>query len=405
MYISHSHRQRLVAIVVLIMMTASCADASTASATATVDSTTSAAPTSATALPTATLVSLPTQSPATLLPQPTATPVPAINAQLNQGVTLNLNSVAAKARGQLAPATINKRSYIDLDAVPEHLRVLFDEDAEPKAFDPRTRQLLILPIAEYGKLFGATTSQQFNDALVKLQAALKTPSLVAQRELTLLPTSGLQHALAAQVRPLSFNGGSGVRFVTQFTQEITPVTSSSLTYVFQGMTSDGAYFVAGYFPIASSAVSSDASQVTKDERDRFKKDYNAYIISAVQTLDTNEQSFTPAMAALDGMLTSLTISANPLAKPTTAGGSPNAKSTSPVAVMQGRAVELLNIRNAPSTRGRILGQLDTGEAATLTGRTADTQWIRVRNASGLVGWVSRQYLDTSANLNTLPVSQ
>ena len=401
---SPQHQHRLLVFIALIMLTASCADASAATASPTVTSgntatVTPVAPRLVTLLPLATTsvsAPQPSSNPTAISPQPT---------QLQQGVTLNLNGVATKVRGQRAPAAINKLSYIDLDAVPEHLRVLFDNDAESTSFNPRTRQLLIIPLTEYGRLFGPALAPQFNDALSKLQAALKTPNLVAQHGLTLLPTSGLQHALTAQVRVLSFSGGSGVRFVTQFTQEITPVTSSNLTYVFQGLTSDGAYFVSGFFPIRSSAVALDAAQVTKDERDRIKKDYKAYISSTVQSLDTNEQSFTPSLAALDGMLTSLTISPNPLGKPKSAGTTSSSQSPPRSSGITGRAVELLNIRNAPNTHGRLLGKLSPGEAATLIGRTTDTQWIRVRAASGLVGWVSREYLNTGVDVSTLPISQ
>jgi len=355
----------------------------------------------------------PTPSPSVSVASTPAPEAAAVTAQLQQGITLNLNGVATKARGEVVNVVINKRSYVDLDALPSHLRVLFDDEAGTAAFDPRTRQLLIVPLDDYRKLFGASLVPQFDNALTSLESALATPDLVAQHKLTLLPASGWQYALATQIRPLTFHGGSGVRFVTQFTQEITPVTSSSLTYVFQGLTSDGAYLVAGYFPITSSALAPDLTQVPKTQRDQLKTDYSAYLASAVQTLNTQEQSFKPTLQAFDVMLASLTVSTNPLARPV---GSPPAKPAQPAALhptpsspgvsaLTGRALELLNVRNAPNTRGRILGQLNSGEPATLLGRSANSQWIRVRTSSGLVGWISRQYLDTSADLSTLPIAR
>jgi SH3-like domain-containing protein len=53
-------------------------------------------------------------------------------------------------------------------------------------------------------------------------------------------------------------------------------------------------------------------------------------------------------------------------------------------------VRTANVRNAPSTRSRIVGKAEYGEVL----RTLDKRqgWVRVRNGSGLTGWVSRNLL-------------
>ncbi len=331
--------------------------------------------------------------------------LPEVTAQLREGIRFRLNGVASSARAEIAPAYINQKSYVDLDALPEHLRILFDADVAGKRFDPRARQLLIVPLAEYRALFGGQYVAQFATVVDHVQAVALSRTLpldASSSPIGVLPANDQTMQFQAQQQVVSFANGAGVRFVTQFTQEITPVTASSLTYVFQGLTADGAFFVAAFFPITSTMLAADVTQVAKDERDQLKRDYTGYIAGMVQRLNGNPERFAPSLTALDALVTSLTISQNPLARqePTPA---PTSSTTGATVTATGRSTELLNIRGSASTRGRVLGQLQPGETVTVIGRTANAQWLRVRTADRIVGWVSRAFIDTTDNLEALPV--
>ena len=52
-----------------------------------------------------------------------------------------------------------------------------------------------------------------------------------------------------QVQYLDFKSGTGVRFLTQFNNGMAPVNNHDLIYTFQGLTSDGKYYIAAVLPV------------------------------------------------------------------------------------------------------------------------------------------------------------
>ena len=321
-----------------------------------------------------------------------AVQIPALTVNLPQGISLAINGVASKARADVVPRQPNIRFPIDWNGWPRHLRVFFDEDQFSETFDPRERQLLILPLQDYQALFRAEEAASFATAIQDFRFLLAARPARLEQDPLLLPSSGLSQAMRAQVRYLDFAGGRGVRFVTHLTQEIKPLTAASLVYTFQGLTDDGWYYIAAYIPVTTTALPATLKDVTKAERDEFKRDYLAYVGGIAKMLDDQPQSFTPSLAALDAMIMSLQIVGDVL-------GADALSADAPV----GQAIELLNIRSGPGTRFRVVGRLAAGERARLIARDAAAGWLRIRTEAGLVGWVSRDYLDTPFDIRLLPI--
>ena len=63
----------------------------------------------------------------------------------------------------------------------------------------------------------------------------------------------------------------------------------------------------------------------------------------------------------------------------------------------------LNIRSQPGTGGAILDVALRGQSVEVMGRLSDNSWIQVRTLSGVQGWVTRQFLDLSISLDTVPI--
>jgi len=318
--------------------------------------------------------------------------IPALTVNLPQGVSLVINGVASKARADVVPRRPNIRFPIDWNGWPRHLRVFFDEDRFSETFDPRERQLLILPLQDYRALFRGGEAETFAAAIRDFQFLLAARPAALEQDPLLLPSSGLSQAMRAQVRYVDFSGGRGVRFVTHLTQEIKLLTAASLIYTFQGLTDDGWYYIAAYIPVTTTALPATPADVTQAERNEFKRDYLAYVDGIAKMLDNQPESFTPSLAALDAMIASLQI-----------GGDVLSTGSAPADAPVGQAIELLNIRSGPSTRFRIIGQLAAGERAELVARDAGAGWLRIRTESGIVGWVSRNYLDTAFDIRLLPI--
>jgi hypothetical protein len=287
-----------------------------------------------------------------------------------------------------------------MNGAPEHLRVLFGDDPSTDTFDPRGRQLLILPLNPYRTLFNEAEAKLFDDAIQTLRSILISRPLKLDNDLTVLPVSDLSQAFRVQTRYLDFNGGSGVGFVTYLTQEIEPFVSSRLIYTFQGLTNDGRYYIAAYFPISSTVLTPAPTDVTKEERDAARKDFPNYYERIVTALEQSPDSYTPSLTAFDATIQSLQLGSDLLAM---RAPTPTPASTSPTLVATGEATELLNIRSGPSTRFRVVGQLGAGETAQLIDRSDDARWVRIRLQDGETGWVNSAYLETATDLETLPV--
>ena len=63
------------------------------------------------------------------------------------------------------------------------------------------------------------------------------------------------------------------------------------------------------------------------------------------------------------------------------------------------------IFGAPSSDGDTLERVGKGVVLPVIGRTADSQWIQIKSASGTVGWISAASLDVNIDVETLPVTQ
>jgi hypothetical protein len=170
-------------------------------------------------------------------------------------------------------------------------------------------QVFIYPVATF-----PATGTISDERLAEVKAFLADPNSLSSRLAangdTMIPTFPMWNAaqvLAAQPQRLDFQGGSGVRFITTFAQNAYPVTNERLLYGFIGMTSDGLYVIAGWFPITTAAL--------PDSIDNNTFDYNAFVdnfqTNMSQTLadldSLDSQSYSPDVALLDSLVQSLVV--------------------------------------------------------------------------------------------------
>jgi hypothetical protein len=92
-----------------------------------------------------------------------------------------------------------------------------------------------------------------------------------------------------------------------FSQGIVPINNYELIYTFQGLTSDGKYYVAAVLPINHPSLPADG-KVTGKEPLEFTSDYSTYLANVVKSLNPQAaNTFTPDLTQLDVMLRSLEI--------------------------------------------------------------------------------------------------
>jgi len=137
-----------------------------------------------------------------------------------------------------------------------------------------------------------------------LQALLQTRQAGAR--MPFLPIFNESQAMHAQVQYLDFKNGEGVRFLTQYNQGPVPINNFTLIYTFQGLTSDGKYYVAAVLPVTHSEL--PATQQISEQQAAEVNDFPTYLVKTVNWLNQEPSgSFTPDLAKLDALIQSIEV--------------------------------------------------------------------------------------------------
>jgi hypothetical protein len=190
-------------------------------------------------------------------------------------------------------------------ASPEHLSFTLVGPDGPQRHMPLG---LWLPAEAQVHLYPtAGLNEESRLVVAALAALLAERTAPADAALPVLPPTNAQQVLRAQVAYLDFHNGSGVRFLTQYAQGFGPVNNEELFYTFQGLTSDGATYVAAFFPVRLSTLP-DSAQMAPEEFEAFMAQWDGYLPATTELLNGQPAAaFQPDLAQLDSLITSLTV--------------------------------------------------------------------------------------------------
>ncbi|MDH5506537.1 MAG: hypothetical protein OEZ02_04890, partial [Anaerolineae bacterium] len=127
---------------------------------------------------------------------------------------------------------------------PEHYRFSFVDYALADRF--HEARILIYPTAE----FEAANPQAAN-VVAALKAVLQSKPTSTAENLPFLPIWNAGALIQTNLGYVDFPGGSGVRYLTQHGQAYWPINNHDLFYTFQGLTSDGQYYIAAILPVSN----------------------------------------------------------------------------------------------------------------------------------------------------------
>ena len=155
------------------------------------------------------------------------------------------------------------------------------------------------------------------EMLASLQALLdERPNLSREwlqlsydESLPMLPLINAAQVFAIAPEYIDFENGSGVRYVTYYAQDVSPIVREYAFYTFQGLTDDGRYVVSAFFPIAADALpSNEEIDYSTIDWDTFVPAYTDYLAETYAELqNSSEDGFAPALDALDGVIESLRV--------------------------------------------------------------------------------------------------
>jgi hypothetical protein len=278
-------------------------------------------PIAATAIPTASATNLlPTVVPATST-NPAATPTPDPNAKTYKfsGIRLVIpSSLARNAESKVVPAVSSDKNQAWLVA-PQFVQITLAEYAAPKG-SFLTPEILVYPSQDYAAVNpGAKLNLQ------KLQTILSNPSAALANDiLPWLPFTPGEQSIAAQPKVIAFQGGSGIRVVTQYDIFLDPTVTASgdpivnrlLFYHFEGLSTDGKNYIVAVLPLGSARLANNPDPNAPVPAggvpypglgtDVAHFDYFKAITDMLN--GASADSFSPSLNALDAMIGSLNFS-------------------------------------------------------------------------------------------------
>lgn len=172
-------------------------------------------------------------------------------------------------------------------------------------------RIFVYPAEEYVQM-----NEDVGIGIDKLKTILNSPGQPLPEYLPFLPTFNAGQVFYSNVQVVNFQNGSGIRYITQFAQASVPINNNEAFYTYQGLSSDGKYYVAAVLPISHPLLAADGNLETVPPAGGIPYDWNpeafeampAYINSVKQLLETSDpNSFNPALPALDSLIQSITI--------------------------------------------------------------------------------------------------
>jgi hypothetical protein len=173
-------------------------------------------------------------------------------------------------------------------------------------------QIFIYPAADYAAL-----NQGVAENIKKIKALTSGAGMDLNNDtLPHVPFFNAGQVLAANTQTFNFRNGAGIRFLTQYSQDVSPVTNNGLFYHFEGLTGDEKYYIVAIFPVTSTVLGQGDSQnntvpeggVPFPDYNTPSANYPAYFDAVTQKLNSMPaDSFHPVLTQLDALIQTIQV--------------------------------------------------------------------------------------------------
>lgn len=228
-----------------------------------------------------------------LPPAPIAEPTP--NIDFN-GIRFYLDlQLAQGVLPELVPAATGDESPMPGSVYPEYTQFTLQGYVLSDTF--HAPRLSVYPLPAYRSL-DSTAAAKADQLLLLLR-----DRPVAADELPFLPLWNAAPLLYAKLDYLDFKNGSGLRYLTQFAQDVSPIYNQALFYTYQGITSDQGWYVAAVLPVSHPSLAD-----TPDEAGWEISDPPTYYAQIAEQLSQHaDDSFIPSLSLLDALIASIRV--------------------------------------------------------------------------------------------------
>lgn len=294
-----------------------------------------------TVAPTAATVAPTTTTPATTVPAATETPSPVATAAGDAGEAVAVTIVAPEESGEEVPdpmtldeagiaftgtspllESVTVETALASERIPDHGPRFLLQPAHtvvyllgyPESENHRKPQITIYPVEAYEQL--NLVAEKESEHLRALLAAWPHPEpMPGEDRFPHLPERNAAQILHARAERVSFAGGEGIRYLTQYVQDYSPVVSNSIFYTFQGLTHDGRFYISAVLPVSSGSLPQDIPEAQSQGFDSFtysfdRIGYEQYLAEQQVRINSLEDAaFMPDLALLDALVQSLDLTA------------------------------------------------------------------------------------------------
>jgi len=236
----------------------------------------------------------PTAEPSATVPE-AAEPSPDTSGQSSGLVSVDVSGVAQGYSTQVVNAVPFSTDRPWWDMLPEHIVLTLEGyPVEDHLMKP---QIFIYPVQEM------SSYENVGHFAADLGALLQSQQ--PGQNLPYLPLYNAGQVMHAQVKFMDFQSGSGVRYLTQFDQALLPINNDELLYTYQGLTSDGRFYVAAVLPVNLAILPANAN-VSDALPPEFFNNFPQYLANIVAMLNqTDGSQYSPNLNALDALVQSI----------------------------------------------------------------------------------------------------
>jgi hypothetical protein len=246
--------------------------------------------------------------PVTLQP-PTATEPPTIIATQAATVTsgLQTNTTCNELALYMDPALA---SGFSCQSVPESAG---DANAPGFTVNPKYTEITltgyILPDRFFTPKIDLYPVQRYSELLPNMIPTQVTALQVligggptGSKGLPILPIFNASQEIFAKYQVLPFGSGNGIRYLTQYSQFADPINNHEVFYSYQGLTSDGKYWLSAILPISNPLLPADGNNPPNAQS------WDRYVAALTTQLNSQPlESYSPAITMLDALVASITI--------------------------------------------------------------------------------------------------
>jgi hypothetical protein len=272
------------------------------------------------------LPSLPTQSPAA----PTLGETPTIGSTISLETTNNpeITSTPEATGTQMATETTAPVANVTCNELSFHLDPVLTSINNCETIPASTEGIEIYPQYTKVTLQGYTPSEHFFAPQISVFPVQQYLTLlpdfipgqvsgletligggIAGDSLPFLPLFNAAQLFHAQNQAIPFISGGGIRYLTLYAQYFAPINNHDLFYTYQGLTSDGNYWVSAILPVTHPTLPANGDTIPGGmSLDEFTNNYGIYLADMVNQLNLQTgDSYTPHLTVLDALVSSIKI--------------------------------------------------------------------------------------------------